>query len=213
LVNDLSSVWGVSSFCALTFLLPLLTSGGVRQYTVVFFGLTAMLAHFVAYATVTDPMLFLVLQPLGTGDVLAGIACSGIISGLPSLGSVQYKDQGTLLGTLSGVKMVFTFMAPFGMAACTTSWRSFPAPFNVPGIGFWLCTLLILPTVPLSAYLCFKGPRQPSKCATDAQVMSLGDDHNEVMWDFLNTAKEVQPTSVAGSDNGPTDPYGPESAL
>jgi len=169
-LNTLIFALGFTSFFVQCFGVPVATHCGISQYCLLFVSVLATIAHIGVYAGVTVHAVIILLEPLGAFAYIISIAGTGIISGVPSLGGVPVKDQGTLLGVLTAFKTLATCVSPILLAATTTHWRQFPSPFNVAGIGFWILVVLMLPAVPLATWAWVRNSRRPltESCCEDA---------------------------------------------
>jgi len=109
------------------------------------------MTHFGIYAFVANKIVILALEPIGAVGYVASIAIMAIISGTSE--SAGPKDQGTLLGTLNGLKMLASVVGPFLLAAFNTNYKTFPAPLNWPGVGFAFLAIVMVPAFIMSGTL------------------------------------------------------------
>lgn len=167
-LNTLVFMLGITSFVVQCVGVPVASDCGVSQYTMLVVSVLATVAHIGVYAGVTEHTTLILLEPLGSFAYIISISATGIVSGVPSLGGEPARDQGTLLGVLSGFKTLATCVSPVLLAATTTHWRDFPAPFNVAGIGFWILVVLMVPAVPLASLAWIQHRRsRAAQCCED----------------------------------------------
>lgn len=139
----LMSMIGISGFAAQAVFVPLMNKCGVDPRTVLMPAVFAMVVHFGCYAFLDSKSLLIGLEPIGAFGYVAVISTQSLISGSLSDG-VLPRDQGTLLGTLNGLKMLASCVGPFVLAGATSTWKSLPAPLNFAGVGFAFLSIFMV---------------------------------------------------------------------
>lgn len=142
-MNFVSSEIAFSGVVMQCLVLPLIYSFGLGPYGALFVGLAAAMCQMVTFATVTNITLLFALVPLGGFLTVPYVATLAIVSGAPSLDGEGPRDQGTVLGTLTSIKMLASCVGPLELGACNSNWEKFSAPFNVVGIGWWCLAALL----------------------------------------------------------------------
>jgi len=162
--NLVITILGVSSIIVQCIVVPCATNCGLSQYMMFCIGVLATWGHVAVYAVATNPSTFYILEPLGAFACMATACASGILSGLPSTGVEPPDDQGILFGALNALKIIASSVSPIVSAALTSSWREFPFPLDVPGLGFCALCLLMAPAIPMSILAWCRNSRCGSAC-------------------------------------------------
>jgi len=164
-LNAIIAMIGISGFVAQCLFLPVMNTCGVDPRTLLVPAVLAMVLHFGAYAFLESKLLLIVWEPIGAFGYVAVISTQTLVSGASSDGMLP-RDQGTLLGTLGGLKMLASCIGPLVLAGATSSWRSLPPPLNWPGVGFAFLMFFMTGAMVLSIAL---------RCQKRSASTTLGD--------------------------------------
>eukprot|EP00929_Paragymnodinium_shiwhaense_P093987 TRINITY_DN5433_c0_g2_i3.p1 TRINITY_DN5433_c0_g2~~TRINITY_DN5433_c0_g2_i3.p1 ORF type:complete len:255 (-),score=52.24 TRINITY_DN5433_c0_g2_i3:648-1412(-) len=164
-LGSVIALMGACGFVFQTIGVPMAARCNVRMSTLLTVSTVATLLHFAAYAFITQAGWILAATPLGSFGYVAMIAAQTLISGVDKEG--RHKDQGTLLGTLSGLKMVASCTGPIITAALASNWQTFDRPFNFAGVSFAVLVVVTLPALGMALVL------QCSRKKTEAVDSSL----------------------------------------
>lgn len=126
---------------------PLLTFCKFDEYLLLTIGTSFTFLHIGAYAYLTDPGMFMALEPFGCFPHVVTLTVASIVSGARTDCDSGPRDQGTLLGTLTALKMIASSVSPFVLEYFTKSWRSFSGVMHDPGFGFALMAVLLVPAI------------------------------------------------------------------
>mmetsp|Transcript_53664 Transcript_53664/g.106819 ORF Transcript_53664/g.106819 Transcript_53664/m.106819 type:complete len:237 (-) Transcript_53664:394-1104(-) len=138
----------------------------IRTESMLFVGVVCMAAHFAIYAWVTSAIMIVILEPIGSMGYVATVASMALVSGVDASDAAEARDQGTLLGVLSGLRMIASCVGPLLVAGLSTNWQTLPRPFNWPGVSFATLSVLMIPAVVLSAKLLIDA--RHSACCAEA---------------------------------------------
>jgi len=173
-VQLMMATTGLGGFLMQCVAVPLWNLCNIGPYLLLCVALIASVAHVATYAFVTDPTVFTVAMPLGAFPFVVTLTVTAIVSGRESDSSnAAVRDQGTLIGTLTGIKLLASCVSPFVLEACTNNWRSFPVWLRTPGIGFCIFAALLLPAVLGSLILYLRRIQARSKHGDDNDDASL----------------------------------------
>lgn len=142
-LNMLITIIGLGGFGLQTIGVPIFAKCGMSPQVLLVIGVVAMVGHFAIYAWIPDKEYLIALEPLGSLGYVAVIAAMAIVSGASEEEEIP-RDQGTLLGVLSGLKLLASCVGPLLLAGLTTNWQQLPAPFNWAGVGFALLAAIML---------------------------------------------------------------------
>lgn len=160
-LNALISVIGMSGFVAQCFVMPVVNACGAEPCVVLLIAVLAMVAHFCCYAFLSNKLLLILSEPAGALGYAAIISATTIISG-ESKEDEPPRDQGTLMGSLAGLKTLASIVGPLVLAGSTSNWKRFPKPLDWPGVGFAFLALVMVLATFLAMLLCCKRIRRKS---------------------------------------------------
>eukprot|EP00929_Paragymnodinium_shiwhaense_P093988 TRINITY_DN5433_c0_g3_i1.p1 TRINITY_DN5433_c0_g3~~TRINITY_DN5433_c0_g3_i1.p1 ORF type:complete len:513 (-),score=80.99 TRINITY_DN5433_c0_g3_i1:165-1703(-) len=145
------ALMGACGFFFQTIGVPVAARFDVNMKALLTVSTVATILHFLSYAVFTQASWLVASTPLGSFGAVALIAAQTLISGVDKEG--RHKDQGTLFGTLSGLRMVASCTGPIITAALASNWQTFDPPFNFAGISFAVLVVVTLPALAMALVL------------------------------------------------------------